>query len=87
MFNTREFANEFVEAVLLQHAGGVIVWVGNKSPVGIWGGNLQEIYKRLGGVDSAPSKYDDLFIMVVTDTGELKVTETTYGEKAGKFDQ
>jgi broad specificity phosphatase PhoE len=87
LFNTREFANKFVEEVLSQHAGGVVVWVGNKSPVGIWGGNLQEIYKRLGGIDRAPSKYDDLFIMVVTDTGELKVRETTYGEKAGKFDQ
>lgn len=85
--NTKRFAEEFVQEVLATHAGGVVVWVGNKSPVGIWGGNLQEIYHRLGGTDDAPSKYDDLFIMVITDTGELDVTKTTYGKKAGRFDQ
>jgi hypothetical protein len=85
--NTSKFADEFVAEVLSKHAGGLVVWVGNKSPVGIWGGNLQEIYYRLGGTGNAPSKYDDLFIMVVTDAGELNVTKSTYGKKAGKFDQ
>jgi hypothetical protein len=28
LFNTREFADEFVREVLSQHAGGVVVWVG-----------------------------------------------------------
>ena len=85
--NTRAFADQFVNTVLSEHAGGTVVWVGNKSPVGIWGGNLKEIYQRLGGADDAPARYDDLFIIVVTDTGALNVTKTTYGKKAGQFDQ
>jgi hypothetical protein len=85
--NTRAFADQFVSMVLSQHAGGVVLWVGNKSPVGIWGGNLNEIYQRLGGTGNGPSKYDDLFIIVVSDTGSLNVNKTAYGKKAGKFDQ
>ncbi len=85
--NTRAFADQFVNMVLSQHAGGIVLWVGNKSPVGIWGGNLNEIYQRLGGTGNGPSKYDDLFFIVVSDSGALKVNKTTYGKKAGKFDQ
>jgi hypothetical protein len=85
--NTKVFADQFVNTVLSEHAGGTVVWVGNKSPVGIWGGNLKEIYKRLGATGDAPSKYDDLFIIVVTDAGALNVSKTTYGVKAGQFDQ
>ena len=85
--NTKVFANQFVNTVLSEHAGGTVVWVGNKSPVGIWGGNLKEIYKQLGATGDAPSKYDDLFIIVVTDAGALNLSKTTYGEKAGQFDQ
>lgn len=85
--NTRAFADQFVNMVLSEHAGETVLWVGNKSPVGIWGGNLKEIYKRLGGQGDPPSKYDDLFFVVVTDSGALNVTKTTYGEKAGQFDQ
>ena len=85
--NTRKFANEFVQEVLSKHAGGVVVWVGNKSPVGFWGGNLKEIYLRLGGPGDPPSKYDDLFIITVPDQGALLVNKTTYGKTAGRFDQ
>jgi hypothetical protein len=85
--NTKAFADQFVNMVLSEHAGGTVLWVGNKSPVGIWGGNLKEIYKRLGGEGDPPSKYDDLFFVVVTDSGALNVTKTTYGKKAGQFDQ
>lgn len=85
--NTSKFADEFVREVLSKHAGGVVVWVGNKSPVGIWGGNLEEIYGRLGGTGDAPSTYDDLFIIKVPDTGPIQVNKTRYGKPAGRFDQ
>ena len=85
--NTRKFADEFVQEILSKHAGGVVVWVGNKSPVGIWGGNLKEIYLRLGGTGDPPAKYDDLFIITVPDQGALKVEKTNYGKSAGRFDQ
>lgn len=85
--NTRRFADEFVQEVLSKHAGGMVVWVGNKSPIGIWGGNLKEIYLRLGGTGDAPGKYDDLFIITIPDQGSVQVQKTTYGQSAGRFDQ
>jgi hypothetical protein len=85
--NTRRFADEFVQEVLAKHAGGVVVWVGNNSPVGIWGGNLKEIYRRLGGTGDAPGRYDDLFIITIPDQGSVQVQKTTYGQSAGRFDQ
>lgn len=85
--NTRRFADEFVQEVLTIHAGGMVVWVGNKSPVGIWGGNLKEIYRRLGGTGDPPEKYDDLFVIEVPDQGAVRVKKTTYGKSAGRFDQ
>lgn len=85
--DTRRFANEFVQEVLSNHAGGMVVWVGNKSPVGIWGGNLKEIYLRLGGTGDPPGKYDDMFIITVPDKGGVRVKKTTYGKSAGRFDQ
>jgi len=85
--NTRKFADEFVREVISKHPGGVIVWIGNNSPVDIWGGNLKEIYQRLGGTDKGPSKYDDLFIIKVPDKGGIQITKTTYGKSAGRFDQ
>ena len=85
--NTRKFADEFVQEVLSKHAGGVVVWVGNKSPVGLWGGNLKEIYRRFGGPGDPPGQYDDLFIITVPDQGAVRVKKTTYGQSAGRFDQ
>jgi hypothetical protein len=85
--NTRKFADEFVQEVLSKHAGGVVVWVGNKSPVGLWGGNLKEIYRRFGGPGDPPGQYDDLFIITVPDQGAVRVKKNTYGKSAGRFDQ
>jgi hypothetical protein len=85
--NSRKFADEFVQEVLSKHAGGMVLWVGNKSPVGIWGGNLKEIYLRLGGTGDFPAKYDDLFFITVPDQGTVTVEKTTYGKSAGRFDQ
>ena len=85
--NSRKFADEFVQEVLSKHAGGMVLWVGNKSPVGIWGGNLKEIYLRLGGTGDSPAKYDDLYIVTVPDLGAVKVEKKTYGKSAGSFDQ
>ena len=85
--NTHKFADEFVREIMSKHPGGMIVWIGNNSPVGIWGGNLKEIYRRLGGTGQDPGKYDDLFIIKVPDTGAIQITKTTYGKPAGRFDQ
>jgi len=82
MLNTRKLAKEFVEEVLSQHPGGVVVWVGNKSSVGKWGGNLQEIYQKLGGAGTGPEHYDDLFIIKVSNSGPLTIKKIKYGPSA-----
>lgn len=79
--NTPRLANEFVEEVLSKQAGGVVVWVGNASaPVGPLGGNLQRIYRRLGGTGEPPVRYGDLYIIVVPDKGPVRITESRFGE-------
>ena len=79
--NTPRLANEFVEEVLSEHAGGVVVWVGNASaPVGPLGGNLQRIYKRVGGTGKPPIRYGDLYIIVVPDKGPVRITKSRFGE-------
>lgn len=87
LFNTRRFADAFVREALDAHAGGVVVWVGNNSPVGIVGGNLKEIYKRLGGTGTPPGKYNDLCYITVPDRGAVEVIHTTYGPSVHALDR
>ncbi len=85
--NTRKFADTFVRQVLAEHSGGVVVWIGNRSPVGIWGGNLKEIYRRLGAEGNGPTRYSDLYIVTVSDKAPVHVHKTAYGAVAGRFDE
>lgn len=79
--NTPRLANEFVEEVLSEHAGGVVVWVGNAStPLGPLGANLRRIYKRLGGTGKPPVRYGDLYIIVVPAKGPVRITKSSFGE-------
>lgn len=87
LLNTRKFAGHFVRSAMAKHPGKVILWVGNKSPVGIWGGNLKEIHQRLGAQGRGPSRYSDLFIISVPDQGPVNSIRTSYGELSGRFDQ
>lgn len=80
--HTRRFADEFVREALAAHAGGVVVWVGNNSPVGLFGGNLKEIYFRLGGTGKPPGRYNDICRIVVPDKGAVRVNCTQYGPPA-----
>lgn len=87
LINTRKFADTFVRHVLSQHPGEVVVWIGNKSPVGIWAGNLKEIYQRLGAEGNGPTRYSDLYFISVPDQGPVQVHKTSYGVLTGRFDQ
>ena len=80
LMNTRRFAAAFVQETLADHAGGVILWVGNSSAVGDLGSNLQELYLRLGGEGPGPKAYHDLFVIVVRDTGEVAITKRSFGQ-------
>jgi len=66
-------ASSIVKEILDKHAGRVVVWVGNVS------GNLQAMYRLLGGTGAAPIEYGDLHILTIPDTGPVKVVKKRYG--------
>jgi hypothetical protein len=51
--------------ILDKHAGKVILWVGNVS------GNLQAMYRRLGGKRNGPLKYGEISVLTIPDKGEV----------------
>lgn len=66
-------AEEIAKDMLEQHAGGVIVWVGNVS------GNLHAIYHHLGGVGEPPLEYGELFVLTLYDNAPVRVEKRRYG--------
>jgi len=66
-------ARSIVDEILDKHAGGVVLWVGNVT------GNLQVIYRRLGGTGMGPVEYGDLHILTIPDTGPVGVVKKRYG--------
>ncbi|MGB0716032.1 MAG: histidine phosphatase family protein [Phycisphaerae bacterium] len=79
--DTKAMANRFVDEVVSDHAGGVVLWIGNTGPVieGIQEGNLQEIYRRLGGTNRAPIRYSDFYEIILNDDRAPTFIEGTYG--------
>lgn len=65
--------NKIVNEILNKHAGGMVLWVGNVS------GNLQAIYRKLGGRGKGPLEYGDLFIMTIPDRGPVNVMKSRFG--------
>jgi len=66
-------ADSTAREILDKHAGGVVLWVGNVS------GNLQVIYRRLGGTGMGPVEYGDLYILTIPDSGPVGVVKKRYG--------
>jgi hypothetical protein len=66
-------AKEISQEIVTKHAGGVVLWVGNRS------GNLQKVYQHLGGTGTGPVEYGDLFIMTIPDKGEATVVKKRFG--------
>ncbi len=78
--DTRAWANTFVNAAVTEHAGGVVLWVGNTGPVlADQSGNLQEIYARLGGTGRPPTRYQDLYRVTIFDDRDPEFDEGEYG--------
>lgn len=66
-------ADSIAREILDKHAGGVVLWVGNAS------GNLQAIYRRLGGTGMGPVEYGDLHVLTIPDSGPVSVVKKRYG--------
>jgi hypothetical protein len=65
-------AKDVVEEMLSKHGGGIVVYVGNVS------GNLQMVYRFLGGTDTGPEEYGDLFVVTVPDQGRATVDKRRF---------
>lgn len=78
---TKSMAERFLTEVVRDHAGGVVLWIGNTGPVieGVQEGNLQETYYRLGGTGDPPIRYQDMYRAVLTDSAPPQITEGEYG--------
>jgi hypothetical protein len=78
---TKTLANTIVDEVVRDHAGGVVVWIGNTGPFieGVQEGNLQELYARLGGTGSPPTQYQSLYRVVLTENAPPAITPGNYG--------
>jgi len=79
--DTKALTNRFVQEVLADHAGGVVLWIGNTGPIieNVQEGNLQEIYARLGGTGDPPVQYQSLYTIVLHDDMPPTITMGTYG--------
>jgi hypothetical protein len=79
--DTKGLANRFVDEVVSDHSGGVVLWIGNTGPFieGVQSGNLQEIFARFGGTGAPPTRYASLYTIVLHDDMPPTVTKGTYG--------
>jgi len=78
--DTKSLANKFADEVVRDHAGGVVLWVGNTGPVtGSQSGNLQEIYARFGGTGSPPIRYRDIYQIILTEGQPPEIIVGQYG--------
>lgn len=77
--NTTQTAAELVDEILSNHAGGTILFCGNRGSVFETPGITEEIYRRLGGIGDPPDRYQDMYIAVVPEEGSTRFIKPGYG--------
>jgi phosphohistidine phosphatase SixA len=73
LYDYKKLSRDLLDEFFTKHAGGVVVWVGNLR-------NLEEMYELLDGTGSPPTKYGDVFIVIVPDVQPPRIKKMTYGE-------
>ncbi len=71
LYDYKKLSRDLLDTFLTKHAGGVVVWVGNIR-------NVEEMYKLLDGTGSPPTKYGDVFIVVIPDVRPPRIKKMTY---------
>ncbi len=83
--DTQTTAANLVDGWLRDHAGGIVLWCGNKGQEEIqFSGINEQIYRRLGGTGRAPERYADMYIAVFPDEGPARFIKTEYGGPSSK---
>lgn len=75
---------ELVREILTTHAGRTVLVIGNtgSSKYPQAPGVNQELFRRLGGAGTAPTRYQDLYVLHVPPTGKTRVVRATYGGRS-----
>ena len=73
LYDYKKLSRDLLNKFLTEHAGEVVVWVGNIR-------NVEEMYKLLDGTGSPPTEYGDVFIVVVPDVQPPRIKKMKYGE-------
>ena len=73
LYDYKKLSRDLLNTFLTEHAGGVVVWVGNLR-------NLKEMYALLDGTGSPPTEYGDVFIIVVPDVKPPRIKKMRYGD-------
>lgn len=77
--NTTVAADLLVTEILRDHAGGTVLFVGNIGSTIPTPGILEEIYRRLGGGERVPTRYEDMYMFIVAADGSAKIVKAAYG--------
>ena len=73
LYDYKKLSRDLLDKFLTEHAGEVVVWVGNIR-------NVKEMYKLLDGTGSPPTQYGDVFIVVVPDVQPPRIKKMRYGD-------
>ena len=73
LYDYKKLSRDLLNTFLTEHAGEVVVWVGNIR-------NVEEMYELLDGTGSPPTEYGDVFIVVVPDVQPPRIKKMRYGD-------
>jgi hypothetical protein len=77
--NTTAAADELVGEMLAADRGGTVLFCGNIGSVLDTPGILEQVYRRLGGTDTVPTRYRDLYVVVLPADGPARFIKAEYG--------
>jgi phosphohistidine phosphatase SixA len=73
LYDYKKLSRDLLNKFLSEHAGEVVVWVGNIR-------NVEEMYNLLDGTGSPPTEFGDVAIIVVPDVQPPRIKKMRYGD-------
>lgn len=75
-------ANQVLDEVLRDHAGGTVLFCGNIGSTLGTPGICEALYERLGGTGTAPVRYQDMYVCIIPENGATRFIKTIYGPRS-----
>jgi hypothetical protein len=73
LYDYKKLSRDLLNKFLSEHAGEVVVWVGNIR-------NVEEMYNLLDGTGSPPTEFGDVAIIAVPDVQPPRIKKMRYGD-------